>query len=179
MPRPLNLRFLEKYDLTPLSSKENELLDRDFGYKDIDELVDAFNNTKTNKELDKLFDEITNKLSALKKLVSTVSNTTEKKRINNLIKGVKFVLDYIAYLGDSDSDIKLDFSSFDFSNAKGSGLKIPTPNQMLSKLAIFLAQLKAGNNSEKLKNEIRQLLYSLYRSKKLTKNVYNNLINAI
>ena len=61
MLRPLNLSFLEKYDLTPLSEKENELLDRDFGYKDIDELVDAFNNTKTNKELDKLFDEITNK----------------------------------------------------------------------------------------------------------------------
>ena len=68
MLRPLNLSFLEKYDLTPLSEKENELLDRDFGYKDVDELVDAFNNTKTNKELDKLFDEITNKLSALKKL---------------------------------------------------------------------------------------------------------------
>ena len=50
---------------------------------------------------------------------------------------------------------------------------------MLSRLPISLAQLKAGNNSEKLKNEIRQLLYSLYRSKKLTKNVYNNLINAI
>ena len=50
---------------------------------------------------------------------------------------------------------------------------------MLSRLPITLAQLKAGNNSEKLKNEIRQLLYSLYRSKKLTKNVDNNLINTI
>ena len=48
-------------------------------------------------------------------------------------------------------------------------LKILTPNQMLSRLPITLAKLKAGNNSEKLKNEIRQLLYSLYRSKKLTK----------
>ena len=54
-----------------------------------------------------------------------------------------------------------------------------TPGQMLSRLPISLAQLKAGNNSEKLKNEIKQILYSLYRSKKLTKNVYNNLINAI
>ena len=44
----------------------------------------------------------------------------------------------------------------------GLGLKILTPNQMLSRLPITLAQLKAGNNSEKLKNEIRQLLYSLY-----------------
>ena len=47
------------------------------------------------------------------------------------------------------------------------GLKILTPSQMLSRLPISLAQLKAGNNSEKLKNEIRQLLYSLCRSKKL------------
>ena len=51
-----------------------------------------------------------------------------------------------------------------------SGLKILTPNQMLSRLPITLAQWKARNNSEKLKNEIRQLLYSLYRSKKLTNN---------
>ena len=50
---------------------------------------------------------------------------------------------------------------------------------MLSRLPISLAQLKAGNNSEKLKNEIRQLLYSLYRSKNMTKQVYNNLIKPI
>ena len=63
---------------------------------------------------------------------------------------------------------------------EGRGLKILTPNQMLSRLPISLAQLiKAGNNSEKLKNEIRQLLYSLYRSKNMTKQVYNNLIKHI
>ena len=62
---------------------------------------------------------------------------------------------------------------------KGEGLKILTPNQMLSRLPISLAQLKAGNNSEKLKNEIRQLLYSLYRSKKLTKQLYKSLIDII
>ena len=64
-------------------------------------------------------------------------------------------------------------------NTEGQGLKIPTPNQMRSRLPIFLAQLKAGNNSEKLKNEIRQLLYSLYRSIKLTKQIYKSLINVI
>ena len=52
------------------------------------------------------------------------------------------------------------------------GLKILTANQILSRLPITLAQLKAGNNSEKFKNEIRELLYSLYRSKKLTKQLY-------
>ena len=58
-------------------------------------------------------------------------------------------------------------------------VKILTPNQMLSRLPISLAQLKAGNNSEKLKNEIRQLLYSLYRSKKLTKQLYKSLVDII
>ena len=61
----------------------------------------------------------------------------------------------------------------------GSGLKIITLNQMLSRLPISLAQLKAGNNSEKLKNKIRQLLYSLYRSKKLTMQLYKSLIDII
>ena len=50
---------------------------------------------------------------------------------------------------------------------------------MLSRLPIASAQLKAGNNSDKLKNEIRQLLYSFYRSKNITKQVYNNLIKYI
>ena len=62
---------------------------------------------------------------------------------------------------------------------QASGLKILIPNQMLSRLPITLAQLKAGNNSEKLKNEIRQLLYSLYRSKNLTKQLYKSLIDII
>ena len=52
---------------------------------------------------------------------------------------------------------------------QGLGLNVLTPNQMLSRLPITLAQLKARNNSEKLKNEIKQLLYSLYISKRLTK----------
>ena len=63
--------------------------------------------------------------------------------------------------------------------AKGAGLKIVTNKQMLNRLPILLAQIQAGNNSIKLKNEIRQILYSLYRSKVLTKTVYNNLIKSI
>ena len=62
---------------------------------------------------------------------------------------------------------------------RGQGIKILTPNQMLRRLPITLAQLKAGNNSEKLKTEIRQLLYFLYRSKNVTKQVYNNIIKYI
>ena len=69
----------------------------------------------------------------------------------------------------------LDFNK-EIQNWKCSGLEILTPNQMLSRLPITLAQLKAENNSEKLKNKVRQLLCSFYRSKKLTKQLYKSLI---
>ena len=58
-------------------------------------------------------------------------------------------------------------------------LKILTPNQMLKRLPIVLAQVKAVNNSESLLIQIRQIVYSLYRSKEITKKVYNNIINSI
>ena len=61
----------------------------------------------------------------------------------------------------------------------GKGFKILTPNQMLKRLPVALAQVKAGHNSESLLNEIRQIVYSLYRSKEITKKVYNNIINSI
>ena len=72
----------------------------------------------------------------------------------------------------------LDFNK-EIQKQRGQGLRILTPNQMLSRLLILLAQLKAGNNSEKLKNEIRQILHSLYRSEKITKNVYKSLVDII
>ena len=50
---------------------------------------------------------------------------------------------------------------------------------MLQRLPIALAQVKAGNNSETLLNEIRQIIYSLYQSKKITKKVWNNIIESI
>ena len=62
---------------------------------------------------------------------------------------------------------------------KGTGLKLLTPKQMLQRLPIALAQVKAGNNSENLLNEIRQIVYSLYQSKEITKKVYNNIIKSI
>ena len=62
---------------------------------------------------------------------------------------------------------------------KEEGLKILNNKQMFNRLPILLAQIEAGNNSIKLKNEARQILNSLYRSKVLTKTVYNNLIKSI
>ena len=64
-------------------------------------------------------------------------------------------------------------------NKEGKGLKVLTNKQMLNRLPMLLAQIQAGNNSKKIKNELRQILYSLYRSKALTKTVYNNLIKVV
>ena len=64
-------------------------------------------------------------------------------------------------------------------NQEGQGIKTLTASQVFSRLAISLARLKVGNNSEEFKIEIRQLVYSLYRSKKFTQTIYNNLINTI
>ena len=62
---------------------------------------------------------------------------------------------------------------------KGTGLKILTPKQMLQRLPIALAKVKAGNNSEIFLNEIRQIIYSLYRSKQITKKLYNYIIESV
>ena len=96
-----------------------------------------------------------------------------KKEIKNVPKNKKFILN------KEIINIVEKILEFNRKEQSGEGLKILTPNQMLSRLPITLAQLKAGNNSEKLKNKTRQLLYSLYRSKKLTKQLYKSLIDII
>ena len=78
------------------------------------------------------------------------------------VKGLKDIADLYNIKSGSDT------------SKKGEGLKIITNKQMLNRLPILLPQIQAGNNSKSLKNEVRQILYSLYRSKVLTKTVYNN-----
>ena len=78
MPKTFKLNFLQEYNQTPLSEKENKILNRNFGYEN-DELAFAFNNTKTDEERDELFDKIVNKLNTFKKLVKIVSSESEKK----------------------------------------------------------------------------------------------------
>ena len=86
----------------------------------------------------------------------------------------------IRYARDLKDIVDLDnIKSGSDTSKKSEGLKILTNKQMLNRLPILLAQIKAGNNSIKLKNELRQILYSLYRSKVLTKTVYNNLIKSV
>ena len=95
-------------------------------------------------------------------------NVSEKEEANNNRLGT--TLEVVAEI--------LEFNK-KYHNQEVQGLKILTPQQMLSRLPSFLAQLKAGNNSEKLKNGARQLLYSLYKSRKLSKTIYKHLMNAI
>ena len=83
---------------------------------------------------------------------------------------IKFIEDYSSMILEANKMTR---------EQEGTGLKILTPNQMLKRLPIALAQIKAGNNSESLLNEIRQIAYSLYRSKEITKKVCNNIIKSI
>ena len=89
--------------------------------------------------------------------------------------------EYLKYMEEQEKDRKKFSDEYDSNGwlSNGSGLKILTKKQMLSRLPILLAQIQAGNNSTKLKNEIRQILYLLHRSKVLTKTVYNSLIKVI
>ena len=103
-------------------------------------------------------------------------NLEQKETLNNINNlynardmAIKFIEDY----GSMILEVKR------IAMQEGEGLKILTPNQMLKRLPIALAQIKAVNNSESLLNEIRQIAYSLYRSKKITEKVYNNIISSI
>ena len=66
-----------------------------------------------------------------------------------------------------------------YDSKQGTGLKILSHKQMLQRLPIVLSEIKAGNNSESLLNEIRQIVYSLYQSKEITKKIYNDIIKSI
>ena len=119
-------------------------------------------NIKNKKENNELVNVITSGLIDLKDEIKKMSeDEKETEKPDKILKIVEEIL------------------IVNRKKQSGGGLKILTPNQMLSRLPITLVQLKAGNNSEKLKNEIRQLLYSLYRSKKLTKQLYKSLVNII
>ena len=87
-------------------------------------------------------------------------------------EAIKFYDDYSLMMSEAKSKAKQNVT-------KGKKLKILTPKQMIQKLPIVVAQVKAGNNSQNLLNEIRQIVYSLYQSKEITKKVCNNLIKSL
>ena len=118
----------------------------------------------------------------LKKLneVKMGNKTIEQREtISNLEKFYKsreevinFFRDYIEMLSDANYDARKN-------ETEGKGLKILTSKQMLQRLPIALAQVKVGNNSENLLNEIRQIVYSLYQSEQITKKVNNSIVKPI
>ena len=136
---------------------------------------ELFNKIKNNRIR---FSEVKKKLNETK---IGKKNDKQKDVIDNLTKFynsreevINFCTDYVEMLSDANYNAKQNETRQD-----GAGLKIWTPKQMLQKLPKVLAQVKAGNNSESLLNEIRQIVYSLYQSKQITKKVYNNIIKSI
>ena len=102
----------------------------------------------------------------------------QKEAINNFEKFynsrevINFFRDYIEMSSDANYNAKQN-------ETEGKGLKIFTPKQILQRLPVALAQVKAGNNSESLLNEIKQIVYSLYQSNQITEKVYNIIIKSI
>ena len=177
----------EKYERkTYIESEIDKFLEK-YGDKNIfisyDENKYKFNTEEITKSLKKLRNKLIN-LSKFKEEYNNFVNNIVKfeyyksekepgsvspnqKKMIRYARDLKNIVDLYNLKSDSDT------------SKKGEGLKILNNKQMLNRLPILLAQIEARNNSIKLKNEARQILYSLYRSKLLTKTVYNNLIKSI
>ena len=148
-----------------------------YEYMDSKELFNAIKNSRIKfSEVKNKQNEFLNKLNNIKIGKKT---TKQKGVINNITRFylsreevINFFRDYVEMLSDANYNAKQN-------ETKGKGLKILTPKQMLQRLPIALAQVKAGNNSGNFLNEIRQIVYSLYQSKEITKKVCNNLIRSL
>ena len=142
----------------------NELFKKHFKLEKPILMHKVLHETKNDKEKNsKLVNIFNSGLEDLEKEIKEMSKEEiETEKPYNIVKVVKMILDFNK-----------------IEQQEGQGIKILTPNQMLNRLPIALAQLQAGNNSNKLKNEIRQLLYSLYHSKNITEQIYKSLIGII
>ena len=141
----------ERYTLNDGNKLVNKISDESIGKNDV---INADN-------------VLVNKANQIPDLSSTVSRQKIQKMFNHL----REIFD--------GSDLKSEESAAQERNQQGSGLQPLTPNRMLGRSPTSSALLKAGKNSENIENKIKQLLYSLYFSKNLTKKIYNNLINTI
>ena len=150
-----------------------------YSFDDLDDPLTFLNNIKKGEiSMEKAIKEQCNFHKYLNLIRIRNKNDNHKRTLANINvfynareNAIKFIQDY----GRMILEVREQASVEQY----GKGLKILTLNQMLKRLPIALAQVKAGNNSESLLNEIRQIVYSLYRSKEITKKVYNNIINSI
>ena len=201
----INKIFDKKYGgyekKTYIDSEINKFL-KDYGDKNINISYDKdkdtgkyknkFDTEKITKSLKKLRNKFIN-LSEFKEDYNKFTNNIVKfeyyksekdpgsvspnqKKMRRYARDLKDIVDLYNLKSNSDSDISEKDSD---TSRKGKGLEILTNKHMLNRLPILLTQKQAGNNSKSLKNEARQILYSLYRLKVLTKTVYNNLIKSI
>ena len=140
-----------------------ELFKTYFGNSSRSDMYKTSNEATGSGETQAQVNTIENRLANLMEVLKSkpTSGATKIKNRNNMLENAELIL-YFNQLNQAEKS-----------------LKILIPNQMLSRLLITLAQSRAGNNSKKLKNEIRQILCSLYRTKILTKTIYNNLINIV
>ena len=148
-----------------------------YKYKDSEELFNAMKYNQINfNDVEKRQNVFLNKLISIKIGKKTLEQKEVINNLENFYISREEVINFFRDYGKMVLDAS--YKSKENEN-KGKGLKILTPKQMLQRLPIALAQVKAGNNSESLLNEIRQIVYSLYQSKQITKKVYNNIIKSI
>ena len=149
----------------------------EYNFNNLDDPLTFLSNIKKGKiSLNEAIEQQRNYYNYLNIIRIGNKNANQKKVLANANilynarnSAIKFIQDYGSMILEAKRLAK----------QKGTGLKILTPNQMLKRLPIALAQIKAGSNSESLLNEIRQIVYSLHRSKEITKKVYNNIIKSI
>ena len=161
-------KFLEKYEYKNISisyGKDKNKIDTEEITKSLKKLRNELINLSEFKEEYNKFMGNVAKFEKYKSEKELDSVSPNQKKMRRYVKGLEDISDLY--------NIKSGRSK------KGEGLKILTNKQMLNRLLILLAQIQTVNNSKSLKNELRQILYSLYRSKVLTKTVYNNLIKSI
>ena len=150
----------------------------EYKFNKIEDPIALLNDIKKGKiSLEEAKEQQTNYYNYLNTIRRGNKNASQKRTLANINilfnardNAIKFIEDYSSMILEAKKLAR---------EQEGTGLKILTPNQMLKRLPIPLVQIKAGNSSESLLNEITQIAYSLYRSKKITKKVYNNIIKSI
>ena len=154
----LNKRIINKE-----TDINKELFKKYVNYQRPSDMLEHLNKTNDIEKNNKLVSVINSGLKGFKEKIKKMPK--EKKEIENPRLIVQIVEEILKFNKQNQQ--------------KGQGIKTLTPNQMLNRLPIALAQLQAGNNSNKLKNEIRQLLYSLYCSKNMTEQICKSLVGII
>ena len=161
-------KFLEKYEDKNISIS----YDKD---KDTGKYKNKFDTEEITKKLCNKFinlDEFNEEYNKFTDNVAKLENFKSEKEKGSVSQKQKKIIGYKRDLGNIVDLYNLyNLKSGNDTSKKGEGLKILTNKQMLNRLPILLAQIQAGNNSKSLKNELRQILYSLHRSKVLTKTV--------